>query len=965
VVLSASPENWTEDVLSTTQLRNGYNYGTQEARRRPGVVRFFAVRKLACNAAVDDWIAAAEVPDPDCNESNQLERYAQMCERLASMSVGPTSQIVESRAALWRVLHVMCTNSKGNWLSRTPAALTGQSPVTLSSQRTSESNVTRPLAPLLVPGPFGIGKSYDDVVHCAGQVENLLVNGNGEAAVDCATQNGLWSLAFAAAASVNRQSYLDVLTVFAREALQSGSALQTLCLAMAENLDEVSRIGATHNGLGKWRETAAVLLRHDAKSHMHSPEVLGVIENLGKSLLKMKDDIVGAHLCFILSGHLTRLSITRKADDPHEPLLVGASDSIPAGRPQSIGSCAAVLQSIVLETAQGNSECERYVHLLPFRLLLAEEMAVIGRCESALAHCEHLITDVKGVFGRGDLNAIQLLTPPFLASLEGLENRLRYSLGMPALDHNNILSLLLPSLSTAFQRASNGTNFESCDERAIESKQDSRGRDGCHNRAPFGSSSSPSSHFTTQLSQSSYPHASPPSIPQVSHMNAHHGRGQIPEREHDLNRNSQGWSTTSGLAPVVDTLASDDTAPSSDVHFVHNREQPQLSSAVEGHFAIMPSIGIYAADESNNHAVQNHAQKWATESKSHDASLTNSTMASGAPKQSNPRALGGSDLNESGGTHQSPGPNEEVQRREQKVVEKDKAPPSTSSRRWSIFGRLPRLISEKVTPVFGGRPQAHLGQKNSLVYNKELKRWVEEGKDPTEEDLAPPPPPDDDTLDARDQFSSEHVVPGSDHQDLIGNVQTGPTSSYEGYSEQTSFADMRISSPTSSLDAKSNMYSQTGHQGIPSGLSEAANTPAIGASSALSTMQGSNSESTHDSGVAPFSTGAHLPDRARIDNNDSRTTSAGTNRFRAGRRVGRAAYVDTFNPRSTSSASTTHSRALSIGPVPPATASSGLPYRIFTPAAVSTEAPADNVSATSESMNASHSPGNFSPLDGI
>jgi hypothetical protein len=579
-------------------------------------------------------------------------------------------------------------------------------------------------------------------------------------------------------------------------------------------------------------------------------------------------------------------------------------------------------------------------------------MAVIGRCKDALSHCEHLIAEVKDVLARSDPAATSHLTPPFLATLESFEIRLRNSLGKPARKHDRqILSRLRPSLASVLNRVTSVTSLANRDEMLSDIKQGNR--PAFHpvvgGQTNLESSPELSQSFTPQLSESSHPHLPQAYIPHVAPVNALPvGSTGNAVSDQGSGMNITPWSTTAVMARVIDTLAADERV-SSPVHpsaqasgqhgplastdgdfmvpsFTYDRSQGLLSEQVGNSSLFQGSVhqSSRAAAESSEKTVTGQQQSSAlaelagAEQASVDQGVRISGQHGAKPDKS----------------------------------DSDKRRPVSSRRRWAIFGRLPRIISEKVTPVFGGRPQAHLGQKNSLVYNKELGRWVEEGKEVVEEDLAPPPPPDDDIVESTGHFDGHVSGSGREPNAETDSVWSAPPSYYQHHVGSSNI-HMEVST-TPTFYAGPDVAPHTDDPRAlsrPSGLQTTASAGAPPAT--MSPMfAGSVSIGSQDSGVPPFNSVIPLPDRTRAGSIESKAPPANANRFRAGRRVGRAAYVDTFNPKSTSTSSTPTASSLSAGPVLPARQAGAL-YRIFTPTAASADASADdNVSATSESTNA-------------
>jgi hypothetical protein len=446
------------DVGSVSLQSSGYTYGNSGAEpAKPRPVYIYHMATTARDSADDNWIAAhAAISYTDSSTTGRgsksmIDEYALMCDRLAATSAGQLPRTVESRAALWRVLAMLCRHpTSAEWRREASSALAGPSAVRLYSQsNVSSSNLSTsavsPLAPLAVD--YSLPK--EQVGDAAAEVEQLLASGRVREAVDRAQKASLWSLALIAAAQVDRGLYLEIMSSFACQTLVDGSALQTLCLTMAGKITDVIHRATSPQGMDKWRKTVAVLLGIRGPDSSNSDRV---IAQMGDAMLQEKGDVVGAHLCYLLSGRVPRLGAQGS-----EVTLLGASGTVCAGRSQSHGSSAAVLQSLVYEAVCKARGQTGFMHMLPMRLILAQEMASVGRPRAALTHCESIIQAVRATFESGDHAASTALTPPFLACLEELDHLLRAHIGLtaPSLPAEQLLARLRPSISKVFQRAAN------------------------------------------------------------------------------------------------------------------------------------------------------------------------------------------------------------------------------------------------------------------------------------------------------------------------------------------------------------------------------------------------------------------------------------------------------------------------------------------------------------------------------
>ncbi|KAI0562913.1 hypothetical protein FGB62_50g09 [Gracilaria domingensis] len=249
--------------------------------------------------------------------------------------------------------------------------------------------------------------------------------------------------------TANFLAYMSVLCDFAKVTLHERSALQTLCFSLSENDSEITRRITSPAGLKDWRKNAGMLLTSGASiatDSEKSKRFMSLIDQVGDALLSQNDDVVGSHVCYLLSGRLSSL-------DRNTICLLGANSKIAPERPRSFGSPAAILQSIVFEATVNARNGKRCPHLLPFRLLLALETASVGRAEVALAHCNSISKEVRAILESGNGAAAQLFTPPSLSCLESFEQQLRAHLGVQEKGEKlTRLSALGKSLTSVFAR---------------------------------------------------------------------------------------------------------------------------------------------------------------------------------------------------------------------------------------------------------------------------------------------------------------------------------------------------------------------------------------------------------------------------------------------------------------------------------------------------------------------------------
>lgn len=437
------------DVSHTSNIGNEVPGGTSNT------VRIYDLGSILRDVADDDIAAVMEaLPPPNFPAiSPDLLPLADMCERLANMSVGLKTEEADGRSALWRLLALMCKNCTSDWRSQAGSAISGPTSVPMFGRGNSSSFLAGQItkeSPLKRPSAVSKRTEFEQM-EAAVEVERLITQGNSSEAIRVAQEAGLWSLALVLASTLNRDLYHQAISAFAKSNLNDGSALQTLCFTMAENDAEIIRKATSASGLTEWRKSVGILLTSRQSSmnyDRNGDRFLRLIEQLGDALISHRADYVAGHVCYLISGRIEAL-------DASQIPMLGGDRKIPAGRPRSYGSPAVALQSLVFETIANVLRGEAFPHILPFRLILAEAICATGRPDVALKHCESMSKSVRSVFeaGRQDI-ASQIFTPPFLASLESLEQKLRAHLGLHDVNEKRgTLTSLGQSLSAVLSRS--------------------------------------------------------------------------------------------------------------------------------------------------------------------------------------------------------------------------------------------------------------------------------------------------------------------------------------------------------------------------------------------------------------------------------------------------------------------------------------------------------------------------------
>lgn len=474
------------------------------------------------------------------------------------------------------------------------------------------------------------------------EVQNLLISGRKMEALQRAQEGHFWGFALILARELGDQFYADTVKQMAASQLVVGSPLRTLCLLIAKKPEEVflnsmmassSMYEAVHtlpqpaqnagcSMLDNWEENLAVITANRTENdHL-------VIIHLGDCLLKEKNDVTAAHICYLVAEASFELY-----SDSARLCLIGADHW---NFPRTYASPEAIQRTELLEYAKvlGNSQFV-LLQLQPYKLIYAHMLAEVGRVSDSLKYCQAIYKSLK--IGRSpEADTLKQL-------LSSLEERIRthQQSGYAAnLAPAKIVGKLLNFFDSTAHRVVGGLP------------------------PPGPSSSMIQSGF--QSNENQFQTLGPKVTGGQSIMGV-----SLPTISASMNvTSSQSTTGMSSLAPS----------------------------------ASMEPISQWAVDE-NKMTLQNRSVSEPDISKTPrpDQVDTSNETSSTVGKQSG----------------------------------------STVTSRFGRFNFGAQILQKTVGLVLKPRQgrQAKLGDTNKFYYDEKLKRWVEEGAEPTPEESALPPPP--------------------------------------------------------------------------------------------------------------------------------------------------------------------------------------------------------------------------------
>lgn len=914
---------------------------TADTQGQSSAVKIYGMSAIARNSANEEWrLSLAAAPMVSAPKSaGDLEPYAVMCDQLEAVSVKADKGAAESCSLLWRLLSVLCRNPTGDCRAEFAAALAAKHAVPTLNQRAAVAN----------RGPLRDSAPAEDSAEAAAEVERLLGRGKREDAVTAAKQAGLWSLALVISAALSRDVYMRTVADFARNELKDGATLQTHCLAMSENYDEIVRMSTTADALPHWKRSVAVLLERavasrDAKAEMQA------IEQIGVAVAKSQDDHAAAHVCGLVSGTISSLS--SGGDGGVRVLGVDLEKSRRRGL-HAAELTRPVLQSVVFEAVLSVNGGSLFAHLLPLRLVVARNLAEVGRTETALQHCEAIMFAVKKLVESEPPGALsEVLTPPFLASLESLEQQLRGNLGRQDHRGGSLLNLkaLKASLVAVFADAGGSRAREVSSSRLSTPASATSAAVLGGGMMPGVPSRAGVVSQTVDNMSSGWVGTPPPTTTTMPHRGESYGGPNLashtadtmssgwtgaplttipPPREQPYNDNgSNAWnqivsSTIDALAPAhgdisppvyraPHVMAGGHNVPAemsiSSSNQATEGDEMGMRSTPFGDIGERPPMpgppppGPFAQDASHkSHPDTNVARRLLPDPSPHhrrsssDTTYLESQRAEKPPRPPG-RATNASGKGDGGGGDRDGGR-------------------ATAGR-----GRGVWRLSEKIRAAFsfGGPPRAHMGEDNKFVYDKEKGRWFIPGEeDAGGNDAVPPCPPDDELMPGEGGVPPQQdVVPGG----VAGSLpphETAPPSAF-GASTYSNATAASFRGPVQSAY----YYSAESGAGMGGTVADAESACAFGDNTSESSFGSVASAPVLSSGGRMAPTSSAIP---------------GTNRFRARHKLsGARAYVDTFNAVPAGNPKTAHAvRPAGRGLVTPSSVrSSARGVSIFTPAVV-------------------------------
>ncbi|CAN0908492.1 Protein transport protein SEC16B homolog [Linum grandiflorum] len=236
----------------------------------------------------------------------------------------------------------------------------------------------------------------------ASEVQNLLVSGRKQEALQFAQEGQLWGPALVLASQLGQQFYIDTVKQMALRQLLPGSPLRTLCLLIAGQPAEVFSSDTKSSGgpviaasgtpqplqpgpnsmLDDWEQNLALITANRTKDD----EL--VIIHLGDCLWKDRSEITAAHICYLVAE-----ANFETYSDSARLCLIGADHW---KHPRTFASPEAIQRTELYEYSKvlGNSQFI-LLPFQPYKLVYAYMLAEVGRVSDSLKYCQAVLKSLK------------------------------------------------------------------------------------------------------------------------------------------------------------------------------------------------------------------------------------------------------------------------------------------------------------------------------------------------------------------------------------------------------------------------------------------------------------------------------------------------------------------------------------------------------------------------------------------
>eukprot|EP01025_Chloroclados_australasicus_P031978 TRINITY_DN3237_c0_g1_i4.p1 TRINITY_DN3237_c0_g1~~TRINITY_DN3237_c0_g1_i4.p1 ORF type:complete len:1515 (-),score=159.08 TRINITY_DN3237_c0_g1_i4:389-4933(-) len=214
------------------------------------------------------------------------------------------------------------------------------------------------------------------------EVEQLLIRGQMQEAMECAAQGEMWGVALLLGRFCGEQAFKEIAWKMGQRVSSSGSPLNTICSLLAGQCQQLFQCELS-NECAMWRENLAAMVMNRIPGDMEA------MVKLGDKLQKDKRSTIPSHTCFIMARKQT--DFCDQFTLPNEPnpqmVLVGC-DHI--ANPRSLLSPLAIQRTEIYEWIlhQAHQDTNILVAFLPYKLVYAYLLLDYGLVNEAARYCQ-------------------------------------------------------------------------------------------------------------------------------------------------------------------------------------------------------------------------------------------------------------------------------------------------------------------------------------------------------------------------------------------------------------------------------------------------------------------------------------------------------------------------------------------------------------------------------------------------
>lgn len=211
---------------------------------RPGSVQVDQVGNLLRKHRPEHVKTMESFPSPACWEKgDRLAKYANL--RATECEAEGTNGDREAEALLWKLLQILCTH-KGELRSKggkPKKDLPEKALADVLCPQLGDASWAGGMSGYSVMNPLS-GESAESAHTASSRVQDHLIRGELDPAIQLAQESGLWSVALVLAQHAGDATFKEVASEYARRAMKQGSPLQVLSLLLAGSGGEVRKLMA-------------------------------------------------------------------------------------------------------------------------------------------------------------------------------------------------------------------------------------------------------------------------------------------------------------------------------------------------------------------------------------------------------------------------------------------------------------------------------------------------------------------------------------------------------------------------------------------------------------------------------------------------------------------------------------------------------------------------------------------------